>query len=92
MTDIVERLRGAETCRESGRPCRAMDARSGCCCAAAADEIERLRAANDKVCSMLLDAAIYAETYRGKSDWASNARVAVADARSSSQQRPETKP
>lgn len=43
--DIVERLRAAETCSEAGQRCRSMEARSGCCCATAADEIERLRAA-----------------------------------------------
>jgi hypothetical protein len=45
MTDIVERLRkGLELCHATGK-CRIMDARSGCECAEAADEIERLRAA-----------------------------------------------
>jgi hypothetical protein len=39
MTDIVERLR-AGIC---GDPCKVKDARSGCECAEAADEIERLR-------------------------------------------------
>jgi hypothetical protein len=43
MTDIVERLRRGEACIND--PCRMMDARSGCCCAEAADEIERLREA-----------------------------------------------
>ncbi len=41
--DIVQRLRDAEPCIED--ICKMRDARSGCCCASAADEIERLRAA-----------------------------------------------
>jgi predicted RNase H-like nuclease (RuvC/YqgF family) len=40
MTSIVERLRRGEACIND--PCRTMEARSGCCCATAADEIERL--------------------------------------------------
>jgi len=41
-TDIVTRLRsGQEPCGTNS--CRVMDARSGCLCAAAADEIEKLR-------------------------------------------------
>ena len=44
MTDIVERLRlGRETCGVD--MCRNREARSGCTCAEAADEIERLREA-----------------------------------------------
>ena len=44
MTDIVERLRiGRETCGVD--MCRTREARSGCTCAEAADEIERLRGA-----------------------------------------------
>ena len=44
MTDIVERLRiGRETCGVD--MCRIREARSGCTCAEAADEIERLREA-----------------------------------------------
>ena len=44
MTDIVERLRiGRETCGVD--MCRTREARSGCTCAEAADEIERLREA-----------------------------------------------
>jgi hypothetical protein len=53
---------------------------------AAAKDDERLRAVNDKLQSMLLDAAGYAETYTGKVEWARNARAAVAAARSSCQQ------
>jgi hypothetical protein len=45
MTDIVQRLRSGEVCINN--PCRMMDARSGCACAEAADEIERLRAERD---------------------------------------------
>jgi hypothetical protein len=42
--DIVERLRiGRETCGVD--MCRTREARSGCTCAEAADEIERLREA-----------------------------------------------
>ena len=40
-TDIVPRLRSGEACVND--PCRVMEAASGCLCAAAADEIERLR-------------------------------------------------
>ena len=44
MTDIVERLRdGGETC--GIQRCITREARSGCTCAEAADEIERLREA-----------------------------------------------
>lgn len=42
-TDIVTRLRSDEACVND--PCRDMQAASGCLCAAAADEIERLRIA-----------------------------------------------
>jgi hypothetical protein len=45
VTDLVERLRAGEPCEIHDR-CRVMEARSGCCCAEAADEIERLRAAH----------------------------------------------
>ena len=41
-TDIITRLRAGEPCGTD--PCRDMKAASGCLCAAAADEIERLRA------------------------------------------------
>ena len=42
--DIVERLKSGEPCLEAnGRPCRSMDAQSGCACAEAAAEITRLR-------------------------------------------------
>ena len=42
MTDIVERLRnGHDTCDFNN--CRVREAKSGCTCAEAADEIERLR-------------------------------------------------
>ena len=45
MSDIVERLRNGEPCRAtSGVRCRFMDARYGCLCAIAADEITRLTA------------------------------------------------
>ena len=44
MRDIVERLRiGRETCGVD--MCRIREAKSGCTCAEAADEIERLREA-----------------------------------------------
>lgn len=39
-TDILDELRSGNC----GDPCRVIDARSGCRCAIAADEIERLRA------------------------------------------------
>jgi hypothetical protein len=42
-TDLVTRLR--QGC--GGEPCRMMEARSGCTCAEAADEIERLHAELD---------------------------------------------
>ena len=47
MTDIVERLRAGEPCGEisSEYACGVKTAESGCQCAMAADEIERLRAA-----------------------------------------------
>lgn len=42
--DLVARLRAGEPCLEAnGRPCRVMDAKSGCLCAETAAEIERLR-------------------------------------------------
>lgn len=42
MSDLVERLRaGIENC---GDRCKVREAKSGCECAEAADEIERLRA------------------------------------------------
>lgn len=47
MSDIVERLRSGSICsdiHDTGSCCRVMEARSGCECAEAADEIERLRA------------------------------------------------
>lgn len=50
MSDIVERLRNGEPCRAtSGVRCRFMDARYGCLCAIAADEITRLTAENEKL-------------------------------------------
>lgn len=45
MSDIVERLRNGEPCLDpSGVRCRIMDARYGCLCAIAADEIVRITA------------------------------------------------
>lgn len=41
-TDLLARLRAGEPCSDD--PCRVKEARSGCICAAAAAEIERLRA------------------------------------------------
>jgi hypothetical protein len=41
MTDIVERLRQGDMCQ--GSSCRIKEAASGCVCAEAANEIERLR-------------------------------------------------
>jgi hypothetical protein len=55
MTDIVERLRAGEACSEisSEYACAVKSAASGCQCAMAADEIERLRAALlDGVCML----------------------------------------
>jgi hypothetical protein len=50
VSDIVERLRNGEPCRAtSGVRCRFMDARYGCLCAIAADEITRLTAEVEKV-------------------------------------------
>ena len=40
MSDLVERFRRGEPCDD--RKCRVMEAASGCMCAEAADEIERL--------------------------------------------------
>lgn len=45
MSDILEVMRTGMPCVDAGRRCKAMEARSGCDCARAADEIERLRAA-----------------------------------------------
>jgi hypothetical protein len=53
-------------------------------------EIERLRAAPEKALSMLLDAAMWADTYDHKKSWASEARKAVAQARGDIQQSPST--
>lgn len=44
MSDIVESLREGMICEVEGAKCAVMDARSGCICAEAADEIEELRA------------------------------------------------
>lgn len=44
LLPLVERLREGLPCEE-GMVCRVKEARSGCRCAEAADEIERLRAA-----------------------------------------------
>lgn len=58
MTDIVEKLLNGFPCLEgtSDHTCRVRDAKSGCLCATAADEIEKLRAAlwrvRDKRCEM----------------------------------------
>lgn len=49
MSDIVERLRVGEACKENGGVCAVMDARSGCLCAIAADTITALRAENEKL-------------------------------------------
>lgn len=51
MSDIVERLRCGEPCLEASgiNECRVKDAASGCLCAMAADEIERLRAALEEI-------------------------------------------
>ena len=43
MPDLVERLRRGEPCQPHDDVCRIIEARSGCICAEAADEIERLR-------------------------------------------------
>jgi hypothetical protein len=45
MSDIVERLRRGAPCNDNGIRCRVLDAKSGCECAEAADEIERLQRA-----------------------------------------------
>lgn len=45
MTDTVERLRAGEACADTGFACNHKNAASGCLCAIAADEINRLRAA-----------------------------------------------
>lgn len=51
MDDIVKSLRKGVPCIEAAGcevsgPCKIMNAHSGCACAEAADEIERLRAGN----------------------------------------------
>lgn len=43
MSTILERMREGAMCKESGNRCRSVEARSGCDCAAAADEIEALQ-------------------------------------------------
>lgn len=53
MTDIVERLRAGFQCAEIGNRCRTMDTQSGCVCAEAADEIERLRGGMLKMASAM---------------------------------------
>lgn len=67
MTDIVERLRiGRETCGVD--MCRTREARSGCTCAEAADEIERLRWALDFIIRVdrLNDAKVAARAALGE--------------------------
>lgn len=49
MSEIVERLRKGEACKENGGVCALMDARSGCLCATAADEIARIAALEARV-------------------------------------------
>lgn len=45
MSDIAEYMRQGGPCIELNERCKVMDAASGCACAKAAAEIERLRAA-----------------------------------------------
>jgi hypothetical protein len=85
MSDVLERWKPSSknpicTC-VGGHIC-------GLCALSA--EIEHLRAANDLVCSMLLDAARYAREYEGKTKWADAAETAVASARIHQQQTPTT--
>jgi len=49
--DIVKRLRNGEPCKEASADgcCKVMDARSGCICAEAADELSRLTAENERL-------------------------------------------
>jgi hypothetical protein len=49
MSDIAAYMRLGGPCIENNAKCRTMDAASGCACAQAAAEIERLRAALDTV-------------------------------------------
>ncbi len=44
MSDIAAYMRLGGPCIENNAKCRTMDDASGCACAQAADEIERLRA------------------------------------------------
>ena len=74
MSDIVERLRNGEPCRAtSGVRCRFMDARYGCLCAIAADEITRLTAENEKLRAALWD--IHAICNNGPFVWAKRIRA-----------------
>jgi hypothetical protein len=63
MMDIVERLRRGEPC-DGGNQCRIMEASSGCTCAEAADEIERLRAVLKDRLVLLQDAYAQIERLR----------------------------
>jgi regulator of replication initiation timing len=50
MPDISAFMRGGGPCEEISRKCRTMDAKSGCACAVAADEIDRLRGTVMNLC------------------------------------------
>jgi hypothetical protein len=67
MTDIIERLRAGEPC--CADPCRVLEARSGCLCATAADEIERLRAERNEALHQLSRTARFAGWWEGAGPW-----------------------
>lgn len=48
-SDLIARLRNGEPCIEFNDCCEVMDARSGCTCAEAADELARLTAENERL-------------------------------------------
>ena len=76
MTDIVERLRiGRETCGVD--MCRIREAKSGCTCAEAADEIERLREALWEIAKT--DTQTWASAALVKDDWSIVERIAEVD-------------
>lgn len=58
IEQLIEGLRTGEVCTP---PCKAKEARSGCTCAAAADEIETLRAALERAEIDVNGAIVYVE-------------------------------
>ena len=58
MTDLVKFLREGGGCLENGNECKAIDARSGCTCAEAADLIEALQSDNARLDKLMSDIAM----------------------------------